>query len=252
MTDWVEGKVIEQKQWTEHHYSLRFEAPIEPFEAGQFVRVALDIDGQRIARPYSCVNPPQDPVLEIYYDIIPEGPLSNRLPALEPDDTLFVASRAQGFFTLGEVPDGSQLWMLSTGTALGVFLSILRTEEPWRRFDRLVLVHAVRRVQDLVYRDIIDRIAERHADRFQYIPFVSREQTDFALSGHIPDAIREGQLEQRAGLEFTPDAQFMLCGNPGMLKDTTAVLGERGFRKNRRRDPGHITTERYWSEGSTP
>jgi ferredoxin--NADP+ reductase len=38
----------------------------------------------------------------------------------------------------------------------------------------------------------------------------------------------------------------MLCGNPAMVSDVTALLEERGMRKHRRRAPGHITVETYW------
>ena len=63
----------------------------------------------------------------------------------------------------------------------------------------------------------------------------------------MPAAIEDGQLEQRAGLEIAPDnAQVMICGNPDMVHDTRSVLEARGLKKNRRRDPGHITTEQYW------
>jgi ferredoxin--NADP+ reductase len=79
-----------------------------------------------------------------------------------------------------------------------------------------------------------------------YVRFVSREKAAGALEGRIPAALRDGRLAA-AGGPFTPqDSQFLLCGNPDMLKDTTAALIERGFRKNRRRTPGHITVESFW------
>ena len=86
-----------------------------------------------------------------------------------------------------------------------------------------------------------------HPDQFQYIPFVSREEADFAIKGRIPDAIRDGRLETRAGIKLdAASAQCMLCGNPDMVTDTTIVLEARGLRKNKRKEPGHITVETYW------
>ena len=85
------------------------------------------------------------------------------------------------------------------------------------------------------------------APKLRYVPFVSREQTDFALAGRIPPAIKDGSLEKRAGLAMnSTDTHIMLCGNPAMLKDVQAVLADRGFKRNRRKDPGQITTENYW------
>ena len=242
----VEGRVVENKHWTEHLYSLRVEAGDVPFTAGQFGKLALDIDGERIARPYSFVNAPHEPTLEFYSSIVPEGPLSPLLATLKSGDPVWVAGKGSGFLVLDEVPEGKYLWLLATGTALGPFLSILKTDVPWQRFERVVLVHSVRHAGELSYRDAIKQFEKEHSDRFTMIPFVSRERVGFAMHGRIPAAIEDGSLEKRGDIPFDDDAQVMVCGNPGMVKDSTAVLQARGLRKNRRRTPGHITVERYW------
>jgi len=238
---WLEGRVIENRHWTETAFSLRVEAPRLGFEAGQFVRIALEED---LARPFSFVNPPQDPVLEFYGIVVPGGPLSPRLERLRAGDRLLVASNPAGFLVLSEVPDAKTLWVVSTGTGLAPFLSVLRTETPWKRFRNVVLVHAVRHAAELVYQDLIRKISKEHGLRT--VTFVSREPSPGSLAGRIPTAIRDGRLEQAAGLALDHDAHVMLCGNPDMLKDAQAALAERGLRKHRRRNPGHITVESFW------
>ena len=238
---WLEGRVTENRHWTESLFSIRAEGPRLSFEAGQFVRIALDVESGRVARPFSFVNPPQDPVLEFYGIVVPEGPLSPRLATLRPGDALHVASNPAGFLVLSELPDAETLWLISTGTGLAPFLSILRTETPWRRFKNVVVVHAVRFAKELVYREMIGKTPAR------YVSFVSRENHAGSLSGRIPAAVRDGRLEAAAGLKIAPEtSQVMLCGNPDMLRDTTAVLMERGLRKHRRRAPGHLTVESFW------
>ena len=239
--NWLEGRVIENRHWTEALFSLRVESPALNFQAGQFVRIALDIDGERVARAFSFVNPPQDPVLEFYGIVVPEGPLSPRLAKLKAGETLYVASNPAGFLVLSEVPDAQTLWLMATGTGIAPFLSILRTEAPWKRFRNVVLVHAVRRAEELVYGDVVRKMP------LKYVSFVSRESASGSLAGRIPAALRDGRLEAAAGLALAAEtSQVMLCGNPDMLKDTTAALAERGMRKHRRRNPGHITVESFW------
>lgn len=246
MSRWLEGRVIENRHWTETLFSLRVEGVALRFEAGQFVRIALDVAGERIARPFSFVNPPEDPVLEFYGVIVPEGPLSPRLARLAPGDMLHVADNPSGFLVLSEVPPAEDLWLVSTGTGIAPFLSILRTETCWERYRRVVLVHGVRRAAELTYRERIESVARERAGRLVYVPFVSRERAPSALEGRIPAAIRDGRLEAAAGPISPQRSQFMLCGNPQMLKDVAAALAERGLRKHRRRAPGHITVEAFW------
>ncbi|MCC6302445.1 MAG: ferredoxin--NADP reductase [Gammaproteobacteria bacterium] len=247
MSDWIQGRVVGKHHWTDELYSLRIEAAVEPFRAGQFTRLALDIDGERVGRPYSYVNAPDEHPLEFYFITIPHGPLTDRLRQLRIGDPIWVGARAGGFFTLAAVPDARHLWLFASGTALGVFLSQLKTDEPWRRFDKIILAHGVRTAGELTYRNEIARFSETHGERFVYVPFVSREETDFALSGRIPDAILDGRLERRAGVALTATTcQVMICGNPDMVRDTAAVLEGRGLKKNRRTEPGQITTENYW------
>jgi ferredoxin--NADP+ reductase len=244
---WSEGRVYALRRWTDTLYSVQVEADVQPFLAGQFTKLGLQLDGQFVERPYSYVNAPQEMPLEFYFVTVPDGPLTRAMIALQPGARIWVMRRPSGFLTLNEVPDARHLWMLATGTAIGPFLSILKTVEPWQRFERIVLVHAVRMAEELSFADTIAAFATHHPRQFQFVPFVSREQSDFALPGRIPAALQSSLLEQRAALDIRPEtSQIMICGNPEMVKDTSAVLQARGLERNRRRTPGHITVENYW------
>lgn len=248
---WIAGCVVGKQCWTGRLISLRVEAPAVTFTAGQFAKLALPLNTEKgeemVGRPYSFVNSPLQGPHEFYFIVVDSGPLSPKLAALQAGETLYLAPRANGFFCLSEVPTSEVLWCFSTGTGIGPFLSILRTPEPWARFQHVVLVHAVRFSHELTYVAAIAELQQTYSSRFSYIPFVSREQHNGALPGRIPESIRDGRLEARAGRLINPDcAQTMLCGNPAMVQDVTTALEERGLKKNRRRDPGQITVETYW------
>jgi len=243
---WLEGRVIENRHWTEALFSLRVETPPLRFEAGQFVRIALDVCGERIARAFSFVNPPEDPVLEFYGVIVPGGPLSPRLAELRAGDRLYVADNPSGWLILSEVPPAEDLWLVATGTGLAPFLSILRTEAPWQRYRRVILVHGARNARELVYGDLLAGIARARGSAFVQVKVTSREQTSGALAGRIPAAVADGRLEAAAAPIAAERSQFMLCGNPDMLRDMAAALAARGLKKHRRRSPGQITVESFW------
>lgn len=247
MAKWVEGTVVGQKAWTDGLLSLRVEANVGPFQAGQWAKLAVPVAGELVARPYSFVNAPRETPYEFYYNIVPEGPFSPRLARLEPMDVVFLAPGASGNFVLSEIPEADNLWLMATGTGLGPFLSMLKTETPWQRFRKIVLVHAVRHANELAYRDAIEGFQAQHPDQFRAVSFVSREAHAGALSGRIPQAIASETLERAAGAELCARAsQVMLCGNPDMVLDTVDALKARGLKRHRRRDPGHIAVEPYW------
>jgi ferredoxin--NADP+ reductase len=247
MPKWIEGTVVAQKRWTERLYSLSVNAEIGAFEAGQFAKLALEVGGEMLARPYSFVNAPAERPHEFYYVALAEGPLTQRLCGLDSGDAIHLAPRPSGFLVLSEVPECAELWLISTGTGIGPFLSILKTEAPWRRFARVALVHAVRRADELTHREQIERLLGEHPEQMRAVSFVSRESKHGALQGRIPAAIEDARLESAAGVALSASSSHvMLCGNPDMVADTTAALVRRGMRKHRRREPGHITVENYW------
>jgi ferredoxin--NADP+ reductase len=239
--------VVANRQWNESLFSLIVDASVDEFEAGQFARIGLQVDGDVVDRPYSFVNAPAEQLLEFFYVTVPEGPLTQRLISLREGDPVLVSRKAQGMMVLSRVPEARDLWLFSSGTAVGPFLSILKTEEPWQRFENVVLAHSVRQAADLTHRETIDDLAARHGERFRFVPLVTREETDFALPVRIPRALADGTLEARVGLSVDPAlSQAMVCGSSEMVKDTRAALEERGLERNQRKRPGHITVESYF------
>ncbi|MCX4188033.1 ferredoxin--NADP reductase [Methylophaga sp. OBS4] len=248
MTKWIKGQVVENKQWNDSLHSLRVQADFPAFKAGQFTRLAIEIDGELVSRPFSLVNAPGEQPLDFYFIEVLDGKLSMPLAHMKPGDEVLVAPRAAGLLILDHLPPARHLHLLSTGTGIGPFLSIIKTEQPWQLFEKVVLVHAVREESELTYQDTIRQVLAEHGDQFIYVPFVSREQCNFALSGRIPQAILDGRLEERTGLRFNAeDSQVMLCGNPDMVQETMdTLIAERGMKKHSRRDPGQISIEKYW------
>ena len=244
--NWIETEVIEHKHWTDVLASIKFKGNVLPYKAGQFTKVGLHIDGELISRPYSYVSAPSDDFLEIIYVKVPDGVLTPQLHDLKKGDKLFAMEKASGFFTMDEVPDGNNLWMFATGTGLGVFISLLKTDDPWKRFKNIVLVHGVRTSDELTYKETIDALNTKNNNKLIYIPTITREKSDGAFNVRIPEGLKKNLFQERAQLDITQDSQIMICGNPDMINDTVTLLGESGLERNRRSKPGNITLEKYW------
>ncbi|WP_158782244.1 ferredoxin--NADP(+) reductase [Pantoea sp. BAV 3049] len=248
MAEWVNATIKQVNDWTDSLFSITVTAPIDPFTAGQFAKLALEIDGERVQRAYSYVNAPSDENLEFYLVTVPEGKLSPRLHALQPGQQVMITKEAAGFFVLDEIPQCKTLWMLATGTAIGPYLSILQEGEGLERFENIVLVHAARYAQDLSYLPLMQQLQQRYNGKLRIQTVVSREEIAGSLTGRVPALIGSGELEAAVGLPMEAEhSHIMLCGNPQMVRDTQQLLKEtREMRKHLKRKPGHMTSEHYW------
>jgi ferredoxin--NADP+ reductase len=247
MHGWSEGHVAARRDWAPGLFSLTIDAEVETFEPGQFVNLALDCGGVIQRRSYSIASPPGAP-LEFLVAEVKSGVLTPSLGALSPGQALLVERKPQGFFTLKWVPAARHLWLVATGTGLGPFLSILRTPDVYARFERVVLVHAARRRAHLAYRDELRALEASHGGKLELAWIVSREEAgEGVLAGRVTSALTDGSLERDVGLALSAaESHAMLCGNPAMIEEMTALLGERGMKKHRVRTPGHLTIEKYW------
>lgn len=246
MANWLDGKVIDNKRLNDYLTALIIDVDLGNYEAGQFVRVGLrDGDGV-LARPYSLVNTPQENHLEVYFNIVEEGPLSPRLFDLQAGDDVLVSDNPSGFLTVSEIPPCKHLWMIATGTGIGPFLAILKSAAAWQRFETIVLCYSVSYAEELAYQNVIAAIAAEHGEQFRFVPVVTRETHPEALGKRVPLLLQDGSLEQQVGIGINAqDSHVMMCGSSNMITDVSAELGSRDMKKHRRRDPGHFTTEKY-------
>lgn len=223
------------------------------FRAGQFARLGVTkADGSTVWRAYSMVSSPHDEFLEFFSIVVPGGEFTSELSRLSVGDTLMVERQAFGFLTLDRFVDGRDLWLLATGTGIAPFLSILQDFEVWECFERISLVYSVREQKELAYQDLIAELGQReylaeHAHKLTYIPIVTRETIEGALRGRITTLIENGELEQAAGVELSPEhSRVMLCGNPQMIDDTRQLLKARELQLSLTRRPGQVAVENYW------
>lgn len=243
---WEDATLVGKHKWDEGLYTLTLDRKLD-FQPGQFVNLGIIIEGKRIKRAYSIGSAPGEP-LEFFIVEVDNGALTPRVLARDVGETVLVNPRPAGFFTLKWVADARDLWLISSGTGLAPYISMLRTEEPWQRFERIIVLHGVRYAAQLGYADELRKHAAERPGKLVYVPVVSREpDAEGVVHGRVTSALSNGDLERICGRLPDPALDHaMLCGNPAMLDDMQALLEERGLMINRRKKPGQITVERYW------
>jgi ferredoxin/flavodoxin---NADP+ reductase len=244
--EWTKGIVRSKKVWAPGLFTLTIEAPeVQPFEPGQFLQLGFERPDRHLHRPYSVASLPGR-LLEFFIVLVDNGQLTPLLWQLNPGDGIDVSRKAAGGFTLQNCPAASTLWLIGTGTGLAPYLAMLRGQEVWQRYRKVVLIHGMRHESDQAYQAEIAAYSDRFGPRFVFVPVISRQQVPGALHGRITRCLIDGSLEDVAQSQFHLDACVMMCGNPDMLDEMSQLLGERGLQKHRHASSGQIVVERYW------
>ena len=272
--------VLSKTTWTPNLFSFTVSRPDSfKFTAGQFVRLGVnpsqlkyykqlsavadtDDDDEElnetldedIFRAYSIVSSPFDEVLEFFSIVIPDGAFTSQLQHLEVGDELLLNTMPFGFLTLAryQKPLPKDLWLLATGTGLAPFLSMLQDLKTWEDYEHIILAYSARSTEELAYIEKIESLQEDFGSlvdnpaKLIFIPIVTREAVEGALTERLPKLLLDGTLQERAGIALDIDStHVMLCGNPDMVEDTKETLKSLGLVMNRRGE-GNIAVENYW------
>ncbi len=256
MSGFYEETVLSVQHWTDTLFSFtstRNEA--FRFENGQFTMMGIEVEGRPLVRAYSMVSPNYDEELEWFSIKVPDGPLTSRLQHIKEGDRILVSKKPVGTLIVDNLEPGRNLYLLSTGTGLAPFMSIIRDPETYERFDKVVLVHGCRIIAELAYGELITERLPEHEfigdlvrEKLVYYPTVTREP--FRNKGRVTDLITSGQLFEDLGVPvMTPEHdRVMLCGNPDLITDMREILETRGFKEGSSGKPAQYVIEKAFVE----
>ena len=206
------------------------------FENGHFVMLGMEVEGRPLMRAYSIASPNYDDELEFLSIKVPDGPLTSKLQDIKVGDELLVSSKPTGTLVVDHLLEGHNLYLISTGTGLAPFISIIQDPTVYERFDNVILTHGVRYVSELAYQDFIlkdlpenEFLGEDVKEKLIYYPTVTRE--DFHTQGRLTDLMNTEKLfmDIYQSIPNPEHDRFMICGSPSMLKETCCILEQMGF-----------------------
>lgn len=257
MSNFYSEKITWVHHWNDTLFSFKTTRnPGLRFKNGQFVMIGLEVNGKPLMRAYSVASANYEEDLEFFSIKVPDGPLTSILQQVKPGDELLISRKPTGTLVIDDLLPGKNLWLLSSGTGLAPFLSIIRDPETYERFEKVIVVHGTRFVSELAYSDLIENqlpndelFSELVAGKLLYYPTVTREP--FRNTGRVTTLIETGKLFDDLGLErFNRDTdRAMICGSPAFLEDTARLLDEHGLTISARMgEPGDYVIERAFVE----
>lgn len=257
MSNFHEETVLTVHHWTDRLFSFTTTRDTAlRFSNGHFTMIGLRTpEGKPLLRAYSIVSANYEDHLEFLSIKVQEGPLTSKLQHIQVGDKIIVGRKPTGTLLIDYLVPGKRLYMLSTGTGMAPFMSVLRDPDTYNKFEQVILVHGVRQVDELAYRDLLTKQLPEHEflgemvkEQFKYYPTVTRES--FENQGRITDLIESGKLCADLGFPALNPAEdrIMICGSPGLLKDLRHMLEERGFAEGNTTKPGDFVVERAFAE----
>ena len=256
MSAFYREQVTSVQHWTGDLFSFTTtRTPGFRFQNGQFAMMGLEVDGRPLLRAYSMASANHEDNLEFFSIKVPNGPLTSRLQKIKEGDIVLVGRKATGTLITDNLIPGSRLLLLSTGTGLAPFTSLIKDPEVYERFETIVLVHGCRQVSELAYGEtVVERLrqdelfGELLEGKLIYYPTVTREP--FRNRGRITDLITTNKLFDDVALEplSLESDRIMMCGSPSMLEDLRVIFEERGFTEGNHSEPGHFVIEKAFVE----
>jgi ferredoxin/flavodoxin---NADP+ reductase len=252
MSAFHEERVLSVHHWTDRLFSFTTTRDTGlRFSNGHFTMIGLRVDGKPLLRAYSIVSPNYEEHLEFLSIKVQDGPLTSRLQHIQVGDSIIVGKKPTGTLLIDYLVPGKRLYMLSTGTGMAPFLSIIRDPDTYEKFEQVILVHGVRQVKELAYHDYLttelpnhEFLGEMVTNQFKYYPTVTREP--FKNQGRVTDLIENGKMAADLGLPALNAAEdrVMICGSPEMLRDLKAMMEARGLKEGSTTTPGDFVIER--------
>ena len=251
----LKEKVISIHHWTDKTFSFKTTRDMSfRFKNGEFAMIGLEIDGKPLLRAYSVVSPNHENHLEFLSIKVPNGPLTSQLQHIKIDDQVLVNSKPTGTLVCDYLLPGRNLYLLSTGTGLAPFMSIIRDPETYEKFNKVVLTHTVRSVKELAYKEALDTLnddevySEVTKGNFIYFNTVTREK--WQREGRITKWIEEGKLWSAVGLkEFDPENdRVMICGSEDMTYDLKNLFEKIGCKEGSTKVQGAFVIEKAFAE----
>jgi ferredoxin--NADP+ reductase len=250
-------KVLSVNHWSDTLFSFTTTRdPAFRFESGHFVMLGLHKNGKPLMRAYSIASPHYDDKLEFLSIKVQDGALTSELQHIQPGQEILVSNKPVGTLVLRDLKEGKRLFLFGTGTGLAPFLSIIQDPETYERFEQVILVHGVRTVVELAYKDFIENelpnheyLGEEIKAKLLYYPTVTREP--FRNEGRITTAVESGKMFETLGIAPLDPSQDrgMICGSPAMLTDISAMLDSHGFEISPGQgEPGDYVIERAFVE----
>jgi ferredoxin/flavodoxin---NADP+ reductase len=256
MSAFYREKVLSVRHWTDTLFSFRATRDSGfRFENGQFAMIGLEVEGRPLLRAYSMASANHEEELEFFSIKVADGPLTSKLQKIREGDEILVGRKATGTLITDNLIPGKRLLLLSTGTGLAPFASLIKDPDVYERFETIVLVHGCRQVSELAYgEELVARLREDElfgpllSEKLLYYPTVTREP--FRNRGRITDLISSEQLFNdihQAPLNIETD-RIMMCGSPGMLDELKQMFESGGFLEGSHNKPGHFVIEKAFVE----
>jgi ferredoxin/flavodoxin---NADP+ reductase len=256
MSAFNEEKVLSVHHWTDRLFTFTTTRDMSlRFRNGHFTMIGLKVNGKPLLRAYSIVSPNHEEHLEFLSIKVPDGPLTSKLQHVQVGDTIIVGKKPTGTLVIDYLRPGKRLYLLSTGTGLAPFMSIIRDPETYEKFERVILVHGVRQKDELAYHDLVTEHLPQHeflgdmiSEQLLYYPTVTRES--YRNMGRITELMGNGKIY--TDLKLPPLSaehdRVMICGSPGMLRDLKDMLHASGFKEGNTSEPGDFVIERAFVE----
>ncbi|PWN50335.1 ferredoxin reductase-like protein [Violaceomyces palustris] len=228
-TEWQWFTLTQKTQLSPNTALYRFKLPkpnsILGLPIGQHISIQAEINGKNVMRSYTPTSSDDDlGFFDLLIKSYEQGNISKYVGQMKIGDKIQVRGpKGQMKYENGLV---SRLGMIAGGTGLTPCLQIIRAalKDPKDK-TKIDLIYANVNHEDILLKDELDQLAEKHPDQFRIHYFLNNPPQGWTGgSGFVSKEAIEKYLPKSAD-----DIKILMCGPPPMITAMKKHLSELGY-----------------------
>ncbi|MDX1478923.1 MAG: FAD-binding oxidoreductase [Saprospiraceae bacterium] len=238
MKEYVALRVREVHRLTDTSVTIAFDVPAEhraafAFQAGQFLNVRTQIDGEEVRRSYSICASPSENMLRIAVKQVPDGKFSTYAnQVLQAGDTVEVMPPQGKFTIMCEDGHTHQYVFFAAGSGITPVIALMRYILETESRSQVILFYGNQALDTIMFREELEAMKNTFLGRLSIHHVLSRERQSSDLFNGRIDA---DKCDAYSRVFFSvPDVRkFMICGPEGMIRALRDWLGQQGVERER-------------------
>ncbi len=235
MHNWMISRVLNIYKYSNNLFSLRIIYNIPKFIPGQYTKIGLWVTKNKfLFNYYSFISSHDSPYIEFYILYNVNSILNFYLYNLIEQQEIYIYKHTYGNFIIKRLPNCKYLWMISGGTGISPFLSILLSQDILlrKKFIKIIFIYNMNYCSDFNHLKTLLLLQYKYTKNFLFLlTIVKKEYNIFHntinLYGDLYVLLKNKVIQNLLQIDISSqNSHVMICGNKKIVGTISLLLNK--------------------------